>query len=83
MAKTVAVLAEVPVLGMRRGARAELTDSPYLRQVIAQGWLTRTRKSDGDEPEPLSDAAVAGPTVLESEAAVAAEAAEAAAEATS
>jgi len=55
--KTLLVQAEAPVLGMKRGARQEMTDSDYLQRVIAQGWLTRVAKKEGDDPVPLSDAA--------------------------
>lgn len=55
--KTVYVLANYPVMGMKQGQTAEMVDSEYLRAVIGFGWLTRVRKADGTEPLPNSDAA--------------------------
>lgn len=77
--RTILVRAEIPVLGMRRGATAELADSPYLRLVLGHGFLTRLRKADGDEPEPLSDAAQLPAAERAAEAEHAAQAAEQAA----
>ncbi len=73
--KTLLVRAEAPVLGMLRGATAELTDSPYLQLVLGQGWLTRVPKKAGADPEPLSDASRASAHELEQAAAAADEAA--------
>jgi hypothetical protein len=77
-AKTIHVQAEAPVLGMKRGAIAELVMSPYLQRVIDQGWLTQVAKRAGTDPAPLSDAAQVSAGERDAEAAAAASAVESA-----
>lgn len=49
MSSTTFVRAVMPVLGLRAGQIAELTDSPYLQKVIERGWLEKVSKTEAKE----------------------------------